>query len=168
MAILLGGVLAMTVQSRRLTEGSIGQNFVVSIVQGYLEQMKNMDYVALLTSPAAAGTTREIPTILDETSDDPLILSWGDPPATLPAIGTTPTGAIDNVRSIPIRYPPQTPSDTLSLNVWVWVKDLTGTAANVTNAKAITMIYTYELKDGGRVRYVRNSIRSIRSVVPTY
>lgn len=168
MAMIMGGIMAMIMQSRRLTEGSIVQNCVVTIVQGYIEQMKNMDYNSLTVSPSSGGTTLTIPTRLDEATADPLTLSWGSPPTSMPALGTTPTGAVDNAKQVAIRTPATTPSDTLSLNIWVWVQDLSGSATNVTNTKAITMIYTYQVRDGGRLKSYRGSIRSIRSIVPSF
>jgi type II secretory pathway pseudopilin PulG len=168
MAIVLGGSLALIMQTRRLTEGSIVQMATVNVLQGYIEQMKNMDYNSLRISPAAAGTTVVIPTQIDEVTPDPLTLSWGSPPPDLPAMNTVPPGAIDNTKNITIRNPAVNPNDTISINVWIWVQDLTGASTNVTNAKSITMIYTYRFRDGGRVRAFRGSIRSIRSVVPTF
>lgn len=166
MAIVIGGLLTMILQSRRMTEGSILQNATVNIVQGYLEQMKNMDYDALSVSPASGTAT--IPTQIDESTADPLTLSNGSPPTSLPPVGSSPTGAVDNVKTIAIKWPASNPADTLILNIWVWVEDLTGSATNVAQAKAITMVYTYAIRDGGRLRGSRGSIRSIRSVVPTF
>ncbi len=166
MAIVMGGLLAMIIQTRRLSEGSILQNSAINIVQGYLEQMKSMDYDSLTVSPASGTVT--VATQLDEATTDPLTLSNGSPPATMPALGATPTGAVDNNKSIVIKYPAVNPSDTLTLNIWIWIKDLSGTATNVTNAKSITMIYTYSFRDGGRLRQTRGSIRTIRSVVPSF
>ena len=168
MAIVLGGTLALIMQTRRLTEGSIVQMATVNVLQGYIEQMKNMDYNSLRISPSASGTTVVIPTQLDEVTADPLTLSWGTPPSSLPALSVVPTGAITNTKNITIRNPAVNPNDTISINLWIWVQDLTGVAANVTNAKAITIIYTYRFRDGGRIRDFRGSIRSIRSVVPTF
>jgi Tfp pilus assembly protein PilV len=169
MTILLGGLLALMIQSRRLTDGSVLQNSAVTILQGYIEQMKNMDYASLAISPSSApGTPIAVPTVLDEVTPDPLTVSWGSPPTTLPAIGTTPSNAIDNVKNIAMKNPAVTPADTLSITIWLWVQDLTGTATDVTNSKAVTMIYTYQFRDGGRLRYFRGSIRTIRSIVPSF
>lgn len=169
LALVLGGLLAMIIQSRRLTEGSIVQSAVNTIIQGYLEQMKNMAYSDLTVSPSSSGTTLEIPTRLDESTADPLTLSWGAPPNPIPApSAANPTNAITNTKTINLRTPAVTAADTLSLRIWVWVQDLSGSATNVTNAKSITIIYTYDVRDGGRTKTFRNSIRSIRSVVPTY
>ena len=170
MTILLGGVLALILQSRRLTEGSIVQNSVNTIMQGYIEQIKNMDFASVAVSPAAlASPEPTVPTALDEATPDPLTLSWGTSPSSMPAIGSAaPTGAIDNVKNIAIKTPPLHPADTITITIWLWIQDLTGTATNVTGSKSITMIYTYQFRDGGRLRTFRGSVRSIRSVVPTF
>ncbi len=169
MTILFGGLIALMIQSRRLTDGSVIQNSAVTILQGYIEQMKNMDYASLAVSPSSVpGTAVTVPTVLDEVTPDPLTVSWGAPPSTIPAIGTTPLNAADNTKTIAMKNPAVTPADTLNLTIWLWVQDLTGTATDVTNSKAVTMIYTYQVRDGGRLRYHRGSIRTIRSIVPSF
>jgi len=177
MFMLSGGILATVIQSRRLTEGSIVQNSANTILQGYIEQMKTMAFdTDLVCSPTSApnpyvvGTSLSVPCARDETTagQDPIYLSAGTPPTSLPAIGTTPTGAVDNPHTIAIKTPAVNPNDTLNLNLWLWVVDLTGTNPNVTQSKAITLIYTYQFLDGGRIRQIRGSIRSVRSVVPSF
>lgn len=169
LSLLSLGVLAMIIQSRRLTEGSIVQNSVVTVMQGYIEQVKSMDYSLLAPSlPSAPATPITIPTVLDEVTPDPLTLSWGTPPTTMPAIGTTPTGAVSNTKTIAIKNPAVNPNDNLNITIWVWVQDLTDISANVGGSKAVTMIYTYQFRDGGRLRSIRSSLRTIRSVVPSF
>lgn len=177
MTILMGGILTTIIQTRRLTEGGIVQNSANTILQGYIEQMKNMAFdTDLVCSPVSApnpfvpGTSLSVPCARDETTagQDPIYLSAGTPPSSLPAIGTTPTGAVDNPHLIAIKTPAVNPNDSLDLNVWLWINDLTGAATNVTQSKSITIIYTYKFLDGGRVRTIRGSIRTIRSVVPSF
>lgn len=163
------GILSMILQSRRLTEGSIVQNSVITVMQGYIEQMKNMEYGLLAVSlPAAPATNPTIPTALDEATPDPLTLSWGSPPTAMPAIGTTPAGAVNNTKTITIKNPAVNPNDTLTLTVWVWVQDLTDLSLGVGGNKAITIIYTYQFRDGARLKSFRGSLRTIRSVVPSF
>jgi type II secretory pathway pseudopilin PulG len=169
LTVTSGGILAMIIQSRRLTEGSIVQNSVVTIMQGYIEQVKSMEYGLLAVSlPTAPSVDPTIPTVLDEATPDPLTLSWGSPPPALPALGTTPTGAVTNIKSIAIKNPAVNPNDTLTLTIWVWVQDLTDIPNNIGGSKAVTMIYTYQFRDGGRIKSFRNSLRTIRSVVPSF
>ena len=42
MSIMMAGVLAALLQTRRLAAASVAQNCAVTIVQGYVEQMKNI------------------------------------------------------------------------------------------------------------------------------
>jgi Tfp pilus assembly protein PilV len=168
LSICLGGILSTLGQSRRLTEASIFQNSTVTILQGYIEQMKNMEYDQVTLSPASGVSTASIPTLLDESTPDPLTVSSGTPPTTLPALGTTPTGAANNSRAIDINNTPSNTNDDLNLTLWIWVQDLTGSATNVQRAKAITVIYTWQFRDGNRIRSYRDTVRTIRSVVPSF
>lgn len=169
MSIVVGGIFATIIQSRRLTEGSIFQNSTVTIMQGYLEQMKNMEFSQLTVSAAAQpGTALQVATMLDQNTPDPLVLSWGTPPNSMPAIGTTPTGAVNNIKVIDINNTPNNPNDDLQMNLWVWVLDLTGQAADVKDAKSITIIYTWQFTDGGKTRTHRDTVRTVRSLVPTF
>jgi hypothetical protein len=114
LALSLGGILAALIQSRRLTEGSVSQNSALTIVQGYVEQMKNMELMQIVNSTtdpasggiASLGSSFSIPTRYKEPpatgSDDgldPLNTSTGAPPS-LSSItpGVTPSGVVDNLK----------------------------------------------------------------------
>lgn len=177
LAVMCGGIISLIIQSRRMTEGSIVQNSIVTVMQGYVEQVKSMEYGLLAPSPPSLLSPQPtIPTVKSETEPDALTLSWGTPPTSLPAIGTVPTGAVDNVKTIDIRTPLNadgTPatlnlSDRIELTVWIWVVDLTDLPNNIGGSKAVTVIYTYKFRDGGRTKSLRGSLRTIRSVVPSF
>ncbi len=55
---------------------------------------------------------------------------------------------------------------TATLNMWVWVKDLADDA-NVVNCKSIVIVYQWDVKDGKRTRFYTDTLRTIRSVIPT-
>ena len=186
LAMVLGGVLQAMLQSRRMTEGSVRQASISSLVQGYLEQIKNTPYStdvtnALISSPTAVPGTGTLidwrgslgpPVIPNYTvavydSSQTLIrlcLAVGNAPSSLPAIGSLPTDAsmhteqvdIDNINSN---------TDNSTLNMWVWVNDLTG--AHVVNCKSIVIVYQWTAKDGGQIHYYSDMMRMVRSVVPT-
>jgi len=109
LALAMGGTFATLMQSRRLTEGSVVQNSALTIVQGYVEQMKNMELVELVGGADSKGNpvlntgSYSIPTRLDESHTDPLQTSTGSPPAlsTLTP-GVTPTGGaiVDNLKNV--------------------------------------------------------------------
>jgi Tfp pilus assembly protein PilV len=103
LSMALMGILAVQMQSRRLTEGSVYQNTALTIVQGYLEQMKNIDLNSLLNADSNGNprisTSYTLPTKYSDTVTDTIKTSTGTPPAinTLTP-GVTPTGAQDNLK----------------------------------------------------------------------
>jgi type II secretory pathway pseudopilin PulG len=195
LALSLGGILAALIQSRRLTEGSVVQNSAVTIVQGYVEQMKNMDLPVLINADgngnAQLGASYSIPTLLDQATTDPLATSTGTPPALsslTPGVTPSGLGIVDNLKSIPAQSVTAGPSVTwstawpgaqnyptgtagrndLHLNLWVWISDLTGTTAGSKPMYGITVIYTWQYQNGARTSYIMGTVRAIRSLVPTF
>jgi type II secretory pathway pseudopilin PulG len=60
MAVVMAGILATFMQTRRLAAASVAQNCAVTIVQGYVEQLKGLklhDFVNANSLP----TPRKIP-----------------------------------------------------------------------------------------------------------
>ncbi|HVU18939.1 MAG TPA: prepilin-type N-terminal cleavage/methylation domain-containing protein [Candidatus Didemnitutus sp.] len=104
LAMTLTGILAIQLQSRRLTEGSVYQNTALTIVQGYLEQMKNMDLNSLINADtngnAQLSSTYAIPTMYSDSVTDSLKTSTGTIPTISSLVGgTTPSGVQDNLKS---------------------------------------------------------------------
>jgi len=56
----------------------------------------------------------------------------------------------------------------LHMNVWVWVTNLSAADSKASKVFAITLVYTWQVRDGGNVRYLRNTLTAIRCDVPTY
>jgi len=212
LTITMGGMLATFMQSRRLTEGSVYQNAALTIVQGYLEQMKNMDIGQMVGGYDASGNPQQatgsfsIPVYYSDATLDALKTSTGTPPA-INSInsGVTPSGAQDNLKSYDMAkdmdatsmtntddlsyattktvawtsaWPGATDYTTanpatntggsdLHLNVWVWIKDESVTAHRSSKVYSITVIYTWQYTDGGRVRYASDIVRTLRSAVVT-
>lgn len=152
LAIISAGILASLIQSRRLTEGSIYQNTAVAVAQGYIEQLKNMEFDQLDLNP--------IPTLLDQGSPDSLSVS------PLPISTST---QVVNRRYIDLNNTPDNPNDDMPMDIVVYIKDLSNPTAKVGECKLITLIYTWEFADsnGAKRRYT-NTITSIRSRVPTF
>jgi type II secretory pathway pseudopilin PulG len=106
LTIAVGGILATFMQSRRLTEGSVYQNAALTIVQGYVEQIKNMELTQMVGGADANGNpalntgSYSIPVYYDRNTPDALQTSTGTPP-TISAInsGVTPTGVVDNLKT---------------------------------------------------------------------
>ncbi len=178
LSMVLLGVLQGMLQSRRMTEGSIRQASVGSLVQGYIEQIKSIKYAdtgnALTTSPATtpgAGlladwqTAGNIIVAKDSSqADTTLCLAAGPAPTALPVINSLPTDASMHVESVDIDNIASN-TDNSTLSMWVWINDLSGT--NVVKCKSIVIVYQWTVKDGGRVRYYSDMMRTIRSIVPT-
>lgn len=113
MVIVLVGVLATFIQSRRLTAATLAQNCALTIVQGYVEQLKNLplkDFVnASPTDPQDnpnITTSFTLPTIKDQESAASSDIELTTTPSTVDSSlllnatpGTTPTGAVDNLQS---------------------------------------------------------------------
>lgn len=213
LTLTLGGLLATFMQSRRLTEGSVYQNAAVTIVQGYIEQMKNMDLGQMVGGYDASGNpllntgSFSIPVYYDKYTLDSLQTSTGTPPA-ITAInnGVTPAGGavVDNLKTFDMakdldatdmtnvdnlsyamtaqvtwqsvwpgaqNYPASTVragKNDLHLNVWIWIKDESVAAQRSSKVYSLTVIYTWAYTDGGRVRYVSDVVRTLRSAVVTW
>lgn len=187
LAMVLLGVLQGMLQSRRMTEGSIRQATCASLVQGYMEQIKSLKYAttlnALPSSPSATpgsgtltdwqdyvgtpGTDDSNPvlTLKDSSQADvDFCLTAGAAPAALPDISTLPTNASLHTESVDIDNISSN-TDNCTLNMWVWINSLSGT--NLENCKSIVIVYQYTVRDGGRVRYYSDMMRTVRSIVPT-
>lgn len=209
LAVAMGGIFASLMQSRRLTEGSVVQNSALTIVQGYIEQMKNMELKEVVGGvdtdgvPLLNTNSFGIPTQLDATTTDTLQTSTGSPPLLSSIVpGVTPSGVVDNLRGYDIlkdstdtsldltdsgdaatgsvvwttawpgasTYPAATTVGRthLKMNIWVWVTDLTGSSSSAQRVFGVTLIYTWQYLDGGRVKYHLGTVRTIRSTVPTF
>ena len=172
--VLLGTLQGM-LQSRRITEGSIRQTSVASLVQGYLEQMKSLTYPNNPVSPTTTPGTgllsdwqalNTVPgsvlTAIDSNQNTTYIcLAAGSAPTSLPAINTLPTDASMHTEIVNI----DSTSSNCTLKMWVWVNPLTGT--NISQCEAIVIVYQWTTMDGGRIHNYSAMARAIRSVVQT-
>jgi len=173
LTMVMLGVLQGTLQSRRMTEGSIRQATVASLVQGYLEQIKGFKYETLTVSPSATPGTglvsdwdpSNIVLLKDSTqSNITICLAVGTAPTSLPNISTLPTDASLHTENVDIDNNNSNNDDTV-LNMWVWVNSLTG--GNVADCKSIVIVYQWKVRDGGRVHVYSDMMRTIRSSIPT-
>lgn len=110
MAIIMSSVLAAFVQTRRLAAASVAQSCAVTIVQGYIEQLKNIPLQNLINADATdpqfnprLTSSFELPTMKDQ-SATPITLYTTPSSVTITtltgsAAGVSPTGAVDNLES---------------------------------------------------------------------
>jgi hypothetical protein len=167
-------LLATLVQTRRMTELCLYQNAAVSITQGYIEQIKNVPYDTIPLSPTegtdmtAAGyaTTYFLPTQKDDVTLDPIVLS------PLPVINpdnvdpdTPPTsGAYANVKVFDVNR-----TGDLTLHLYAWVEDRTpGGVTPTQQLKGISILYLWQFRDGARTHAFMGTVRTLRSIVPTF
>lgn len=191
-AVILGmlavGLLATLIQSRKLTEGSIYQSSVNTIMQGYIEQIKNMEFSELpylsqsgtivpgtMQGNAAGLLTRSINTVVagDGTRSnlpDPLTISSSTiiPDKNLILNEALPAGVVDNIKFFDINNTPENPKDDLRLRMWVWINDISDPAMDATEVRGITIIYSWRSNPLPNSKNFVGTIRSIRSAVPTF
>lgn len=172
-AILSTSLVAASILIRRLTETAVYQSSVAAIMQGYLEQIKNIPYDLVPLSPPA-GTDRTastyatlyaIPTQKDDVTADAIILSPLAPLSlanlTLPNV---PSSVYNNVKVFDVNR-----AGDLTISLWAWVQDVTPSGYGATQqAKAITILYMWQVQDGSITRSYSGVIKNIRSLVPTY
>lgn len=196
LGMVIVGSLAGLIQSRKLTEGSIYQNAALTVVQGYLEQIKEADFANV---PYYQGSTlipgnsndpiaglpsskrnKAIKTLLNntdvdtlaspdgETLSDYLLISSGSPvdPSSVVPSATLPTGVEDNLKQIDVNQTTST-NDDLQLRLWVWVQDASNNGVDATQVRSITIVYQWAMNANPRTRWFVGSLRCLRSSVPT-
>lgn len=156
MSILGFGTLSGLLQARRMTEGSIYLNTATTIAQGYIEQLKNMDFDLL--------DNATIDNLINQGNPDSLIVS---PMVANPEIGNDETD-MTNTRLIDINNTPETETDDLVFSVIVYIEDITDLKAGVEESRRIVMRYEYTDGSTGTVRQFGNTIYAIRSQVPSF
>lgn len=172
-ALVSTSLIAASVLTRRLTEVAVYQSSVAAIMQGYLEQIKNMPYDMLPISPAAGTNMTDttyvgqysLATQKDDVTADPLILS----PMPLLTVSnlrppTVPSAVYDNTKTFDVNR-----AGDLTLHIWIWIEDRTPSGYGATQqAKAITILYMWQIQDGTTTRSYTGVIKNLRSLVPTY
>ncbi|MCH6256565.1 type II secretion system GspH family protein [Puniceicoccaceae bacterium K14] len=134
------GLLSTILQTRRVTEGSIFHSTSMTIAQGYLSQLMEMNYDNFDNSV--------INNLITQNSEESLTLS-------------TTSNRNLNERFIDIKNTPSTSSDDMKMDFYVYVEDLDDSTVGIEGAKKVTIDYTYYF--GGDA--YNNSIKSIRSNV---
>ncbi len=149
---LLSGLM----QSRRYTELAIHENTALTIGQGYIEQMKNMEFASL--------DQAVLPTLFHEGVADTLSVS---PLPADPTVGNAGTD-ITNNKLIDIKNTPGDTTDDMSLDVFVYIQDVTDEANGIGQARRIILRYEYTFSDGSRTINNSDTLYAIRSEVPTF
>ncbi len=149
---LLSGLM----QARRYTELAIRENTALTIAQGYIEQMKNMEFASL--------DEAVLPTLFHEGAADTLTVS---PVPSDPTVGDSTTDIV-NAKLIDIKNTPTDTSDDMGMSIYVYIQDITDAAAGIGDARRIIIRYEYSYADGNRTISNSDVLYAIRSDVPTY
>jgi prepilin-type N-terminal cleavage/methylation domain-containing protein len=183
-AMFMAGFLGTFMQSRRLTESSVLHAACTSVVYGIIEQIKQLDYPSSLPSgvadPTEASTNVSpfIPFIRVRINQNQIAFlrtkftpapSSGAPtpqaPTTTPGalataqavFGGTNYASYNNyISSIPLSTVTGSMSQTLNLQLWIWIDEIPSSADDVSECKKVTVVYTYSYQDGGTTRTIRN------------
>ena len=150
------GLLAGLMQSRRYTEMAINENTAFAIAQGYIEQMKNMEFASL--------DEAVLPTLFHEGVADTLTVS---PLPANPVEGDSSTD-ISNKKLIDIKNTPDDADDDMAIDVVVYIEDITDASNGIGQARRIVIRYEYTFTDGMRSTDRMETLYAIRSEVPTF
>lgn len=168
---LMLGFIASFLHSRRVTEASVLHAAASSLVYGFVEQLKGVDYTELLPSAtvdANAPTGLTPPYVRVRVNQD--LTQWlrvvytpapGTPAAPTstpgPTVTATSLSAIDNfVGPLPLSTTTGTAAQNLNLNLWIWIDELPDVTRDVAEVKQVTIVYTYTYNDGRAQRTVRD------------
>jgi prepilin-type N-terminal cleavage/methylation domain-containing protein len=139
------GISQNLVMTRGISETNIRESTAIAAASGYMEQIKSMDYERVLSS--VRDPDLPIPMILAQGVPDPIVLGkWVE-------------------KTIVIDEDAQTGKErTMPFHVQLTIEDLA--ASNNGEALAVTILYAWEDAKSGLRR--ERSLRTIRSLVPTF
>jgi Tfp pilus assembly protein PilV len=146
-SIMAGGIIGLVLQSRRMAESAIRENTAVTVTQGYLEQIKSIEYSALVDAIADPSNVA-IGTKTDQDTNDPIMLNVRNQKTLV--IHTTDAGA-------PTRF----------MRFWITPR-ATNLAASGRRALTFTTVFEWEGNERQMGEISTSTIRFVRSYVPTY
>lgn len=150
------GTLTGLLQSRRMTEGSIYASTATTVAQGYIEQIKSIDFNFL------DGST--ISKLNSQGLEDSLLVS--------PVVADMTAGNEDtdlvNTRFLDINNTPDNPGDDLELTFVLYVEDITNEGSGVGQARRMILRWSYIDRSTSANVTVSNTLYAIRSQIPTF
>lgn len=150
------GSLSGLLQARRMTEGSIYQATATTIAQGYIEQLKNMEFTLL--------DRNQLTELRNQGSPDTLSVS---PLPSDPEVGN-PNSDIINRRSIDINNTPETAQDDLTMDFVLYIENITDEANGIAEARRLILRWSYVSNTNGAAIPVGNTLYAVRSQIPTF
>lgn len=156
LAMLSVSVINITFLVRSMAEQSVYQNTATTLAQGYMEQIRHLDYTTL--KAVAQDSSSSVPLPLDNTNGT----------AVTPATGTffgNGTWAAETI------YLDQSaagsPIQPMPFKFRAELTSLETATSNLASGVEITIYYQFTYNFGVR-RVVNGALRSVRSSVPTY
>lgn len=169
MATFMLGFLDTFLQSRRTTEETVMQSAATAMVYGLIEQMKGLNYSSGLPITATdseqalydafpGSTSKTVPYIRMRLNQDQvtwLQCVYNTDSSTYAAPTTTPTSiaSLDStmrntIGPLKLSNVSGATSQPLQLYVWVWVDTIANSSSDVSDAKAVTLVYAYQVSTG--------------------
>lgn len=156
LTIVALGSLSGLLQARRMTEGSIYIATATTIAQGYIEQLKNMEFNLLDQS--------RIDELRSQGSPDFLLVS---PLPDDPQVGSAVSDRV-NARGVDINNTPENTQDDLQINFVLYVQNITDEDNGVSESRRIILRWGYIDNTTGSDVAVGNTLYAIRSQIPTF
>ncbi|MBC2604659.1 hypothetical protein H5P27_01180 [Pelagicoccus albus] len=150
------GTLTGLLQARKMTEGSIMMATATNIAQGYVEQLKSIDFSMLdqttITELISQG-------VADSLNVSPMVSD--------PESGNDQTDVV-NTRAIDINNTPEKDTDDLLINLVLYISDITDSGSGIGDAREIILRWSYVDNTNGAAVPVESTVFAIRSKIPTF
>jgi len=158
LSILAVSTISITFQIRSTAEQAIYQNTALTLAQGYMEQIRHLDYTTLRTVSQDSSSTPAVALPLENASGGAIVAvgggTFGNGSWSNESIYLDQNAAGQAIQRVPFEFRP----------VFTSLETVT---SNVASGVEIVVFYriTYNF---GVVRTINGSLRSVRSSVPTY
>lgn len=154
LSILSVSVISVTFQVRSMAEQTVYQNTALTLAQGYMEQVRHLDYTTL----KACAQSATVPLPLDKTDGTPVV----------PESGTVFGNSVwSRERVFLDQTASGTPIQPMDFRFRAVLTSLETATTNL--ASGVEIIIQYQVTyDYGVRRVVNGTLRSVRSSVPTY
>lgn len=154
LAILSVSVISVTFQVRSMAEQTVYQNTALTLAQGYMEQVRHLDYTTL----KACAQDATVPLPLDKT----------DGTAVVPESGSVFGNSVWSKERVFLDQTASgTPIQPMDFRFRAVLTSLETATSNLASGVEITIQYQVTYDYGVR-RVVNGTLRSVRSSVPTY
>jgi prepilin-type N-terminal cleavage/methylation domain-containing protein len=154
LAILSVSVISVTFQVRSMAEQTVYQNTALTLAQGYMEQVRHLDYTTL----KACAQSASVALPLDKTDGTPVVPESGSLFGN--SVWSKERVFLDQTVS-------GTPIQPMDFRFRTVLTSLETATTNLASGVEITIQYQVTYDYGVR-RVVNGTLRSVRSSVPTY